>query len=156
MSMIDPVGGTFEPSVANDPSITAVNALDYSNFDNILSNLEQRANQGDEAAIEKLFNYYASERSEKTARDWTAAREDNQYQRLVADLQKAGISPYILSGATPGVSSASGVSHSGSSLTSAQTAKWNQQKADNDRAADFTKAILSFVGTAMIALAMFA
>ena len=88
------------------------------NRDNYVDEMLNRANKGDEAALEWIINYYASEDSAKTARDWTASREDNAYQRLMADFQKAGISPYVLSGATPGISSSAGKSYSGSGITS--------------------------------------
>ena len=94
------------------------NALDIASsgdrFDYWLNETEKKAQSGDAAALDRLFNYYATQRSEKNALDWTASREDTQYQRLVEDLRKAGISPYVLSSATPGVSSYTGQSYSGS------------------------------------------
>lgn len=111
--------GWDNSSVSPEGSIFNATQLTYDwNSDNWLSNLQSMANKGDTGALEKLVNYYASEASSKTARDWTSQREDTQYQRLMDDLSKAGISPYVLSGATPGVSSSSGKSYSGSEMVS--------------------------------------
>lgn len=155
MSMIDPVGGTFEP-LPSDVNNTALSAAQNpQSLQDLINSLDERSRRGDVAATETLFNYLASEQSAKTARDWTSAREDTQYQRLMADLKKAGISPYILTGATPGVSSSSGVSHSGNRLTTQQTNQWNQQKGENDRAINIVGEILGFIGTALMALAIF-
>lgn len=129
-------------------SFNASSSLDSvdSNLDFLLHSLSEKASKGDESALEKLFNYYATVKSEKTARDWTSAREDNQYQRLVSDLQKAGISPYILSSAVPGVSSASSSSFSGSQMTSHQS---NERTNDTGVA----RSLIALVGTAMFILA---
>lgn len=89
--------------------------IDSSNWE---SYLQDRIAQGDDAAIDKLINYYQTEQSAKTARDWTSEREDNAYQRLMADIRKAGISPYILTGAAPSASGATGKAYSGSQMTS--------------------------------------
>lgn len=88
-----------------------------SNNPDWLNSLIERA-KTDTGAYEKLIDYYATRESEKTAREWTAQREDTAYQRLMDDLKKAGISPYVLSGATPSVSSSVGKSYSGSQMTS--------------------------------------
>ena len=101
MSMLDPMGTGLVGEAPAGSSSTAMDQIKGTDLNSLLSNLSDRANKGDEAALEKLFNYYSSEASAKTSREWTASREDTAYQRLIADLKKAGISPYILSGASP-------------------------------------------------------
>lgn len=112
-------------------------------FDNALKALENKARAGDTSAIEKLFNYYSTKKSEETARELTMKREDNQYQRLVEDLRKAGISPYVISSASPGVSAFTGATYSGSQMTSEANAR---------RTGDINvgKAILTAIGTALL------
>lgn len=108
-------------SQQNEQKTTASEIARFGSSDSSwLDSLTRKAQSGDTAAYEKLIDYYMTRDSEKTARDWTASREDTQYQRLIADLDKAGISPYILSGATPGVSSSVGKSYSGSQMTSSE------------------------------------
>lgn len=125
---------------------TANNSKD-GEFYKYLSTLETMASKGDVSALEKLFNYYATEKSEQTARDWTAMREDNQYQRLVEDLRKAGISPYVMSSAVPGISSSNGHGYSGTSLVSA-----SNNRATNARA--LQNSLTSFASSALMALAI--
>lgn len=142
---VNPDGSySFSDSYGNDSGIhtklpyegSGNNASDLANQkpewnqDNFMDNLVSLANKGDEAAIEKLINIWSTQESEKTARDWTASREDSAYQRLNEDLKKAGISPYILSGATPMVSSSSGKSYSGSEMTSRSNNKNTQYNQD--------------------------
>lgn len=152
-----PAGGSeyFDNDNVLDGSSNTALQNTYRDFSSVLSGVEKKAQNGDPSALEHLFNYYASEASAKSARDWTAAREDTQYQRLMADLQKAGISPYILTGATPGVSSATGVSHSGSSITSYANSKRTQETANRDRAWAISKEVLGLIGTALMALMIF-
>lgn len=102
--------GDYEPTALS---------LSMSDFDNNtwFKKLEAMARNGDVAAQEKLLNFIMSEASSKTARDWTAQREDNAYQRLMVDLKKAGISPYVLTGATPAVSSSSGRNYTSTNMT---------------------------------------
>lgn len=95
--------------LAIDKGLTQENWLDY---------LSKLSKEGNTAATEKLLDYYSTEQSLKTARDWTAQREDSAWQRTVEDLKKAGISPYFLSGGSPLVSSSSGHGYTGSQMTS--------------------------------------
>ena len=136
MSTMLPGGGVVIPSFRPDGQTKeTITGTDLGNnsatslagqkwdSDSWFNNVVERANNGDEASIQFLLNYFANRESEKTARDWTAMREDNAYQRLSEDLRKAGISPYVLSGATPAVSSSAGKSYSGSDLVSQQSNK---------------------------------
>lgn len=76
----------------------------------------------DTASREKYADWMLSENSANTAREYTAQREDSQYQRLVKDLRAAGINPGILaqSGASPVSSASQGVNYQGSEMTSAK------------------------------------
>ena len=87
-----------------------IGSLDY---------LKNAAAAGDSWAIDKLYNYNLSESSQASARKWTEQREDTQYQRMVADLKKAGLNPWLaVSGGSPVSSSAQGVNYSGGYATS--------------------------------------
>lgn len=124
---------------------------DYIDESNWLGKLQKMAASGDEAALDRLFNYFASESSANIAREWTAGREDNQYQRLVADLKAAGINPYALlqNGATPISSSSSGSSYSGSYAVSKST----KEEANKQRWVQIFTSILTAVTVAAIAAA---
>ena len=74
-------------------SILASNKINNINDQNWLEVLQRDAASGDVSAKEKLLNYYMTEQSHKTARDWTAQREDSAYQRLVEDMKLAGVPP---------------------------------------------------------------
>lgn len=96
--------------------------------------LKTKAEAGDEAALDKLFNYYMSEGSAENARNWTASREDTAYQRLVADMKAAGFNPFALLAqqGSPISSASDGRSYSGTSFTTArhneETEKTNWSK----------------------------
>lgn len=82
--------------------------------------LQNQARNGNEAALDQYYAWLLSEQSANTARAWTAQREDTQYQRMVADLKKAGINPYFaLTGGSPVSSASQGVNYQGSTFTSA-------------------------------------
>lgn len=110
-----------------------------------LESLSRKANNGDIAAYEKLIDYYMTKDSEKSARDWTASREDTTYQRLIEDLRKAGVSPYVLSGATGSVSSSTGKSYSGSQMVS-------QENNRNNQGQNNVRSILSLLGIVVAAM----
>ena len=120
---------------------TDSNSLDY-----WLNKTKKLADEGDAGAIERLFNYYATKDSEKTALEWTANREDTAYQRLVEDLRKAGISPYILSSAGPSVSSYGGKSYTGSTITSSAN---NERSNNTDVATSVLTTLFKVIGTAL-------
>lgn len=130
------------------------NALTYKSAQNIASgatdskwkDIENLA-KNDPAYLEKLVNYYMTEESNKTAREWTAQREDSTYQRLMKDLKKAGISPYVLTGATPAVSSSSGKSYTSTEAVTRE----NSIRANDTNAA---KALLQFFGLFLGSIAM--
>lgn len=130
------------------------NALTFKSSQNIASggtdskwkDIENLA-KNDPAYLEKLVNYYMTEESNKTAREWTAIREDTAYQRLMKDLKKAGISPYVLTGATPAVSSSSGKSYTSTEAVTRE----NSIRANDTNAA---KALLQFFGLFLGSIAM--
>lgn len=111
------------------------------------SYLEYMANQGDAASLDKLVNYMMTEQSNQIARDWTASREDTQYQRLVADLKAAGINPYILmqSGASPISSSSSGSSYNNTAYGSAASLKETARHNKETEQRDWLKALVSII-----------
>lgn len=142
------------PEVKTDPT-----AIDYASKgigsnkwsnESYLSDMLAKAQQGDEAAQQWLANYYSSEDSLQKAMDWTAQREDTAYQRLVSDLQKAGISPYILSGATPSVSSASGRSYSGTEMVSKANNERTTKTSEQNAYLQSILRIAGVVGSALI------
>lgn len=120
--------------------------FDYHSVDDWTNELYRLYKNGDVSAGEKLFNYYATKDSEKTARDWTASREDTAYQRLIADLKEAGISPYVLSGATPAVSNSTGATYSGSQMTSAQSSRNTINKETLNDATSIITRVLMVLG----------
>lgn len=130
------------------------NVLTYKSAQNIASgatdskwkDIENLA-KNDPAYLEKLVNYYMTEESNKTAREWTAMREDTAYQRLMKDLKQAGISPYVLTGATPAVSSSSGKSYTSTEAVTRE----NSIRANDTNAA---KALLQFFGLFLGSIAM--
>lgn len=152
-----PSGGTVSPTFRPDGKDTGITlgtgttgtAEQLSQYDwneqSYMNNLIDKANNGDVASIEKLVDIWATRENEKTARDWTASREDTAYQRLSEDLKKAGISPYVLSGATPMVSSSSGKSVSGSEMTS----RANQQSSQSNQNA---RSVLQLAGIVLAAV----
>lgn len=102
----------------NDYSYTesgAPNPYDFGSMDW----LKFEAQNGNEAAVDRYYNYIMSEQSANTARQWTAKREDTAYQRMVSDLKSAGVNPYFaLSGGSPISSATQGVNYQGGQYTS--------------------------------------
>lgn len=82
--------------------------------------LQYLAEQGDSAAIDKLFSYMMAEDSATTARNWTAEREDHAVERFAADARRAGFNPIALMqmGGSPISSSSNGFSYGGSQFSS--------------------------------------
>ena len=124
---------------------------DRSNYANWNGNwqgyLEYLVSKGDSAAADKLFSYLMSEQSAQTARDWTANREDTQYQRLVDDLKAAGINPYAMlaSAGSPVSSSSGGNSFSGSQFTSRASAEETERNHKTNNSLKLIATILSLV-----------
>lgn len=110
-----------------------------------LSKLQELADNGNASARDALVQYYSSKEANETAYQRTVEREDHAYERLMTDLKKAGISPYILSGATPMVSQASQQSKTSSDFTSAAN---NKKSAE----ANNLKAILALIGVSLAAI----
>lgn len=115
-----PVSGAV-PSLSNPFSGTSSSPdsgkKSYSDYNgDWMSYLTDLANSGDQAAIDRLMNYFMTEQSNMNARSWTASREDTAYQRLVADMKAAGLNPYAFAtmGSSPISSSSSGSQYSGS------------------------------------------
>ena len=148
--VIQPQAGPWNSPkmIPSESSATDMISKPY-DLEAILSDLTTKAKNGDAAAQEKLFNYYATQKSEQTARDYTAEREDHAYSRLIKDLESAGISPYIISGASPSVTGYSGASYSGSQLATQE----NNKRSNSNEVA--TK-IMSLIGTALMYALLFA
>lgn len=83
----------------------------------------------DPAFADKYIDYMMGEQSAATAREWTAQREDSQFQRFSEDARKAGFNPVALLnlGGSPVSSSSSGNSYNGSQFTSKDSNKRNQE-----------------------------
>lgn len=93
----------------------------YSDFNgDWLGYLRYMADNGNQGAIDKLLQWMMNESSLDKAREWTAGREDTQYQRLFADMRAAGINPMAFAslGGNPISSSSSGASYSGAYTSS--------------------------------------
>lgn len=128
--------------------------LTYDDFDDPVEFIKYQAQLGDTAAMDKIYNYALSERSNQIARDWTAEREDSQYARLFADLRSQGINPVaVLQGATPVSSAASGTSYSGSQYSSAASLGETQRHNKQTEAKQFLSALISAIGL-VVAVAM--
>lgn len=143
-----PTTKTPDEGVAKTPEM---DKSSYSSWNgDWLGYLNFMASKGDEAALDKLMNYFITESSNQTARDWTAQREDSQIQRFVEDAKKAGFNPMALlnTGASPISSSSSGSSYGGTSFS-------NQALKEETNRANWAKVITSFIaaiGMAVIAL----
>lgn len=128
------------------------NAMDLSRApnsrDDAMNSLWERwIKYGDTAAYEKYIDKVIEYENDKTAIARTEHREDTAYQRLEADLRKAGISPYILSGASPFAGAATFHSTTGSQMTSASNNKRSEE-------VQLTKSALSTVGAVLAAIGM--
>lgn len=123
---------------------------DYSNWNgDWLGYLQYMAGQGDEVSQDRLFNYLMSENSNQTARNWTAQREDTQYQRLVSDLKAAGINPYaLITGNVSPISSSSGGSSYSGSYAATASAK------DEANQAKWATVLASIITTVIMAAAI--
>lgn len=111
--------------------------------------LKYKADNGSDSDYDRYMNFLENEYSLQKGRDWTASREDSQYQRLTEDLKKAGINPYALlqNGASPVSSSSGGASYSGSySSNEALKKEANSQK--------WLSLLTTVVTTVIIAAAM--
>lgn len=150
----NPLVGMSAPSVADIPfnnsvgSLSSKDAVDF-NYNDISSwkeELYRRFKNGDEAAGERLFNYLAQEEANKNSLDYAK----NAYSYMIKDLEKAGISPYIISGASP--LSMSFGSSSGSQMTTQSSSIRSAQTANKDRVNDDFLQILKTIGIVAAAL----
>lgn len=118
------------------------------NADNVLDYLSQK---GDSASQDYLIKYYLDQLSESSARGYNSQREDTAYQRLMSDLQKAGISPYALTpGLTP-INGSSGFTASGNTYTSARNTEYSKSM---DAAGKFTQIFASVLSAIAVAFIM--
>lgn len=144
--MLDGNGNLYNPNVSSSLSFTDSNAQQWLDW------LQRKASNGDPDAIDKLLTYYMSERSLKSAQDWTAEREDTQYQRLVEDLKKAGINPNVLfmGGSASPVSSTSG------GRTYSSTGIGQSARNRDNNANDLVQKLIGLAGTTLAVMAMLA
>lgn len=153
------VGAMTSQQIASQGISNSGNSIDWAsmNGDNWLEMLSQAASDGDDAAKQMLMNYFMSEQSQKTARDWQTEQYNTQYQRIVEDLKKAGISPYVLSAGSTGIGSPSGVNYTGSQYVSENNNKRTNQVSLSTKNAsniiNFFGLILNAIGFAIKATA---
>ena len=119
-------------------------SLSFNTVDDLVNYYKDKAKNGDEVAIEKLFNYLNEKEATETARSEAYKREDSTTQRLVQDLAKAGISPYVLSAGAPGGTGAIKMNYSGTEYSS-------KVKNDENNRNDIIRSIMSLLGTALMA-----
>lgn len=150
----NPLTGMSIPSIADIPfnnsvgSFSAQDAVDF-NYNDINSwkdELYRRFKNGDDAAGERLFNYIVQEDANKNSLDYAK----NAHSYMMEDLRKAGISPYIISGASP-ISMSFG-SSSGSQMTTQSSSLRSAQTANKDRISDEFLSILKTIGIVAAAL----
>lgn len=125
----------------------------YQDFDNPLDYLQYLIDSGDTGAQDRLIDYLLGEQSNTNAREWTAQREDTQYQRFAEDMRKAGFNPaaMLTLGAQPVSSSSSGRSYNSSTITDYQSMKYNR---DVQSSTAIITGMIALMGTMLIALAM--
>ena len=111
-------------NVLSKPKDSEGNRMDISS-DNFVEFMQGLAAKGNKDALDWLVNYYSTWEANK----WAAQRDDTAYQRLNKDLLAAGISPYVLSGATPQISSVK----MPDSSSFASTANNKRSRDSNDR-----------------------
>lgn len=106
------------PITVNPKTLPASN-FNYENWNGDLSGyLQYMANHGSDSDYDRFMDFLLNNYQIDKANEWTAKREDTQYQRLVADLRAAGINPYaLLQGASPVSSASASASYSGAYKT---------------------------------------
>lgn len=145
-------GSASQPEHFKDPSL--VSAIQYRNLDNYNDDEFINWLKNDPSAEAK--DYYIQYRMYKNLlqddRQYNAMREDTAYQRAVADMRKAGISPYALGsfGSTP-INSGDGFKVSGNNYSARAR---NEENAMNDAMSNGIKAGLGII-SALTALLMF-
>lgn len=127
-----PVGGI---PTTQTPSSGAVNTpvdskgsagyIPYDQWDGSWLDYAEYLSSKNPALADRWAEWFLQEKSNATARQWTASREDSQFQRFAEDARKAGFNPVALMnlGGQPVSSSSSGSSYSGSQFTSIATNK---------------------------------
>lgn len=118
-----------------------------------LGYLQYMASKGDEASLDKLISFLSSEASADKARQWTAEREDSQYQRLIKDIRKAGYNPFALlnSGGSPIASSSGSNSYSGSQYVTSANNKATQELKDETNQVKLVSIITSILSAVIVA-----
>lgn len=146
-------GGSGSGTIVGSSSTSS--APDKSNYSawngDWLGYLKYQADHGDPTALDRLLDYFMSEQSSQNARDWTAQREDTQYQRLVKDMKAAGLNPYAFAtmGASPISSSSSGHTYSGQFASSYEI---NKEKNQQNWLKVALSAALPIIGAAIAAM----
>lgn len=133
-------------NVLNDPKSAKATQFNKDNWEEAL---QTRANYGDEAALDYLLNYWMTEKSAETAREF----ESKRYQTLVNDLKKAGINPYWSTDGAFGAPSFSntGSSYSGSNYMSARKSRATE---NNNTLKNSVGNFIPILGTIISALGM--
>ena len=137
---------------ANNPQLSdsVFSIPTHINENNWKDYLKLRADSGDSAALDYLMNWYMSEESAKTARNWEHERNKNSIPEMVESMKKAGINPYWLDslGGAP--------SYSGSGNKYSSSAFLSQVRANETERKNTITAILSAFGTVVSAIGMLA
>ncbi len=106
----------------NSAKLNAVTEDNVLDFIKTYSTDKSMQNSLDPGAVQSLVNYYLTEKSNNTARDF--ASRSNQI--MVEDLKKAGLNPALLASNPQGMTSVSGSDYSGnSSITTSARDKAN-------------------------------
>lgn len=138
---------------AGSSSAAGVN-LSGVNSENVLDYLKNSHNA---AANDYYISYLLSKLGEDSAREWNATREDTYYQRLVADLKKAGISPYALTPSGSPINGANAYGHSGTNFSGIakaesdnKTSRANNQATTQARIIGLMTAMITAIAVALL------
>lgn len=143
--------------IGRDDAALASSAQKYATIDqdNWLDYTKDRAASGDEAAIDTLTDFYASETSAKTAREYETEQNAHIVDTLVEQYKRNGLNPYWLldSGSVGSVSyTANSNKYSSSGYMSRRKQK---EKVNQDIATDIIK-VAGLVSSAIMMAFMLA
>lgn len=88
----------FDGEIAQGQKVESARnvAANTINENNWLELTQQRASKGDDAALDALTEWYASEASSKTARDYETERNAHVVDTLMEQYKRNGLNPYWL------------------------------------------------------------